>query len=93
MSSNCVRCNAEVSGRAAFCPQCGSPVHAPGGAVNEFRAWRIHVCKVAIVVNAILVFIGLLFLPLSPVTTLIVSGLAMFGLIYARFRLSRLRLP
>jgi hypothetical protein len=91
MSSNCARCNAEVPGRAAFCPRCGMQVRASDGAVSEFLAWRIHVCKRMIVVNAVLIFIGLLFLPLSRVTTLIVSGLALFGLIYGRFRLSRLR--
>jgi hypothetical protein len=91
--SNCSRCDAEVSANAAFCPRCGMQVRAPEAAVNEFRAWRIQVCKRMIVVNAVLVFVGLLFLPVSPLTTLIISGLALFGLIYGRFRLSRLRLP
>ena len=93
MSFNCVRCNTEVSGKAAFCPQCGSPVRAPRGAESEFGAWRIHACKRAIVINAVLVFVGLLFLPVSPLTTLIVSGLALFGLVFGCVHLSHLRVP
>jgi len=62
----------------------------PQHAEAEFRAWRIRLLRRARVLCLIAVPAGLLFLPIQPVTTLIVSGLGLVGSIVSTFKLARL---
>ena len=59
----------------------------------EFRRWRRRVNRRLTIFSAIAILVGLLFLGTNPFTTLIVSGLGGFGLIFGLLRHSRLAKP
>ncbi len=87
----CRTCSATIPQSARFCPQCGQPAAAATVQDSEFRAWRLNVTKRQLIFCLIAIPVGLLFIRMSPPTTLVVSGLACVGVIIAARRLARLR--
>lgn len=85
MSLTCPHCHAALARRAHYCSHCGqSQVGEP-----EFRRWLTRVYRRQAIFCAVAIPVGLLFLTISPVTTVIVSGLGALGLIVSVWRLSR----
>lgn len=55
-----------------------------------FRAWLFRRHKRLALISGVAIPVGVLFVPLSPATAVIVSGLGLVGLVVAYRRLSKL---
>jgi hypothetical protein len=91
MLTTCPHCSAPLREAARFCPSCGGALETRPTGEPEFRRWRRRYFRRLTVFCAIAIPVGLLFVTTSPPTTIIVSGLGLFGLTVGLIRLSTLR--
>ncbi|MEW6249260.1 MAG: hypothetical protein AB1716_01320 [Planctomycetota bacterium] len=90
MSGERPRCNCADREEARFCPRCGGVIEPAPSAESEFRQWRRGALRRGRVLCALGVPAGLLFLPIAPLTTLVVSGFGALGVIVTSWKLARL---
>ncbi len=89
MALCCPHCSAPVTEVANFCPRCGHALARGAGPDSGFIRWRRQVHRRQAILSGLAIPVGLFFLPISPFTTLIVTGLGTLGLIISLLRLSR----